>query len=110
VDSLTGVQSAGLLSEPLSAPSAGAAASTAAKVDQYFAQDEESDDLSVYSSDLADTVLAGSGTSVRRASGDNAADLALDGVVADLAADQGSQGTSADGFFARLGRFFRPQA
>ena len=56
--------------------------------------------------DLAEAALAGTGGSVRRAIGDDVADLALDGVLADLAADQDrSQETSADGFFADLAGF-----
>jgi hypothetical protein len=108
-DSLAGVQYAGLLVEPLSASPVAAVPSAAAQVDQYFAQgDDAADDLSVYSTDLADAALARTVPSVRRASGEGVADLELDGVLADLAADQDrSQETSADGFFTRLGRFFR---
>jgi hypothetical protein len=106
-ESVPDFQYAALLAEP--APSAGAVGSAVATVDQYFATAEgDADDLAVYAGELADVVEAGSGPGVRRTLGDGVADLALDGVLADLAADQDqSQETSADGVFARLGRFFR---
>ncbi len=102
-DSLTGVQYAGLLAEPWSAPAA--APSAAARVDQYFASDaERADALSVYAGDLADAVLAGAGQT-QGAVGT----AAQDDVLADLADDEGrsAEEEDADGFFAQLGRFFR---
>jgi Ca2+-binding RTX toxin-like protein len=106
VDSTTGVPYASLLTELV--PPSGDARSVAAQVDQIFADADEADDLSVYASDLADVVLAAMGRN-SRPSGENAVvELALDDVLADLATDQGRpQESSADGFFARFGRWFR---
>ncbi|HPM81293.1 MAG TPA: CHRD domain-containing protein [Candidatus Anammoximicrobium sp.] len=107
--SVTSVQYAALLVEPLSASASVAVPSAVAQVDEYFAGDaDRADDLSVYAADLADAVLAGVGRTSPQTLG--VADAAsLDDVLADLAGDQGRSAAeeTADGFFAQLGRFFR---
>jgi len=101
-----GVPHAGLLTDI--APRSGAVRTVAAQVDPIFAENDETDDLSVYAGDLVDAVLVGTSRGIRPNVGNAVTDLALDDVLVELAADQSrQQESSIDGFFARVGRLFR---